>query len=437
MVRFLVESAREFHSEGKWKAIGLNTSIALVISQAILAFFSVEGLVKFLSDMTVYVVIYVATDHFLSTRQERVNNLHAFKSGIKCLYEDHLYSILHFGVIVAMFFLVVGYDQTPSDPNVKAVYDAFQTLSDAFITVYALGYTLLFIFRMARQAHFDINTYTRLLIDVITMVMAINAVLAGIGYFGDEAYTYYQENTGQATAALVALAMLGIAVSIKTMMGNPLGSMTQTVRGSEGYATGHSMASEKQKDEPEMSQHTLEKTAYHEAGHALFYACIQPYPVTMTLVVKNHYRDSSLGFVTGLGQFELDPTKSMMEWSMLRYLAGDRANVLFNGESNIGASSDNQKWLHVAQQYLAEQYKGTFFVAPKDIIQQQCNNLLMNQLRNEQTALVDAFLSANESIVEDIVGSVLADEDLTLTRNDLVPFMDRVDIIEGIPVIKN
>lgn len=436
MLLKIYEYLRKVHAEGSLKATATTMLLAFPCFLLVRSLANLDGSFEvFMFDMLIYIVLYVGFDHLLSTRQERTNRMHGLKEGVKYLYQEHRYTCLHLCCIFGLLIFFATVDSEPENPSVLSVYNYFNVMID----VIAIFYFLFIVTRLAlRVAQGETNVIEYLYqakVDMLTMITVMIGISALIGTQGDEAYAYYLENTEEAVGYLVTLAMLGIAVMMKNLIGNPM-----RYRVGSCQESGHMMAvakPAKAKEKYQMSAKSMEQTAYHEAGHALFFACLKPYPHNMKMVVRGDYDDTRLGYVTGLGEFEMSPTKSMMEWSMMRYLAGDRATVLFTGDSVSGAGSDHQKWLVRAEQYLEEQYRGTYYAKPKTILEQQANNLLLNQLRDDQIRIVDAFLAANEVVIHDMVGEVLSCDDMKLDRKALAPFMDRVELTSAIPLIKN
>lgn len=436
MLLHFFDFLREKHAQSPWYAH--LTTMLTTLPFALLLVLTVDfsGGEGFLFGFLVYVVGHVSVDHALSTRQERTNRLKDLKRGLSFIVENYMFVIAHLiGVIgLLLFFSMIR--EEPKNPWVSEIYAQFKTLTDLVVVLLVMCAMGRMVFEAGRNRESVPDLINSLVVDTIVLVTALAGITALIGNYGDDAYAYYQNDPEKASATLVALAMLGIALSFKRFIGNPL-----RMRHHEGeFCSAQGQASaqfSKPKPAYDMSAKSIENTAYHEAGHALFFACLKPYPHNMALVVRGDYKDSALGYVTGLGQFELDPTKSMMEWSMLRYLAGDRASLIFKGESNSGAGSDHHKWLLRAQRYLEEQYRGTYYAKPSNMLEQQSNNAIIDTLRNEQYEIVDRFLRANALVVEDIVGEVLSSDEMELDRKQLAEFMDRVVITDGIPVIKN
>ena len=100
-----------------------------------------------------------------------------------------------------------------------------------------------------------------------------------------------------------------------------------------------------------LSDQDLAYIAAHEAGHALVYAALGAIPPNLRVEVKSDACPTfqsmgSISFVQSRHRLE---SRTLVEWRMLVYLAGQQAEVFVLGQSSLGAAQDHARWLECAK----------------------------------------------------------------------------------------
>lgn len=175
--------------------------------------------------------------------------------------------------------------------------------------------------------------------------------------------------------------------------------------------------------------------AAHEAGHALVYAALgNDLPADTRLVINNYSVDKQapLGFITGVSRKHCLNEKTFAEWEMLILLAGKSGEVVMYGSSVLGSDSDYMKWLNVARGYLANYYRGIYYVVPQNKFEQEQNEVKLEALRYEQLAMLNTLFDMNINVFRHLANTLL--EARTMDRNNLISFLSRVNLPEGFPL---
>lgn len=184
---------------------------------------------------------------------------------------------------------------------------------------------------------------------------------------------------------------------------------------------------------PDSRFHSRRVTAHHEAGHMLFIRALGAVPAGAGAVTRRnvHADQPNLGYVMTLQPDGWAITKSLSEWFMMMYLAGQIAETLRFGESSFGSSSDIQKWQSFAAQYLKEQHAGLYIHDPKSDFDMENNRALFQRILNEQTALVRSFLEKNRPVLEKVANAMLDHE--SLDEKAIGTLLKDAELIPGIP----
>jgi len=174
--------------------------------------------------------------------------------------------------------------------------------------------------------------------------------------------------------------------------------------------------------------------AAHEAGHALLYAALgDRLPTDVKLVINNHSDGRcAVGFITDVPSQHQLAEKSFVEWYMLVFLAGKLGEEFIHGGSTLGSRSDYLRWLGLARSYLANHYRGIYYVEPQNMLEQKQNEDKLEALRTEQLAMLGSFFNSNADVFKELVGTLL--EKREMGRDDLIPFLGRVKLPLNFPL---
>ncbi|MFY9270821.1 MAG: hypothetical protein WAO55_13850 [Candidatus Manganitrophaceae bacterium] len=180
-----------------------------------------------------------------------------------------------------------------------------------------------------------------------------------------------------------------------------------------------------------ITERDLRYTAAHEAGHVLACAALGKLPADVRVAINDRPdANGVLGFLSGLRYGHRLTEKTFAEWYMLVLLAGKM------GESKIGetlgSGRDYLQWLNIASLYLENQYRGVFYVNPKNKLEQEQNEAKLETLKQEQLHTLKSLFGLNVDIFMKLADALL--EKRTLTRDDLFPFLARVKFPESFPM---
>ncbi len=183
---------------------------------------------------------------------------------------------------------------------------------------------------------------------------------------------------------------------------------------------------------PKPTQRDCKYIAAHEAGHALVYAALGALPPEIKVAINEHEsRDGVLGYVSGIYSAHRLNEKIFTEWSMLVMLAGRVGENIAFGQNTSGSANDNQRWLEGAKSYLSNHFDGIFYIDPKNEFEFNRNEENLEQLRKKQLEMLSELFSLNLSVFKALSETLLAAK--VLTRNDLIPFLEKVEIPNGFP----
>lgn len=242
-----------------------------------------------------------------------------------------------------------------------------------------------------------------------------------IGEWGDDAYRHAMADPNAAMAVIVSVV---ICWAIFRFGAPP--STTQVIAFDSAPAAGVSIR----------RKATARDTRYiaaHEAGHALVYAALGGLPADVRLVVNEQADEQgALGFVTGISSPHRLEEKSFTEWYMLVLLAGKLAEATMQGSSTLGSTTDHMRWLGVARNYLANHYRGMFYLEPQNKFEQEQNEAKLEALQAEQLTLLRNLFDLNAAVFKQLADTLL--EKRKLGRDDLIPILGLVVLPEGFPL---
>ena len=102
------------------------------------------------------------------------------------------------------------------------------------------------------------------------------------------------------------------------------------------------------------------------------------------------------------------------------------------GSSTLGSSNDHMRWLATARNYLANHYRGMFYLEPQNKFEQEQNEIKLEALQAEQLTLLRHLFDLNAEVFKQLADTLL--EKRELGRDDLIPILGLVVLPVGFPL---
>ena len=311
-------------------------------------------------------------------------------------------------LLVAIIVIFLG---TRSEPTVSLVKQVLKLVQI---------FGILGIFSAAFLSFWDDQWVSSMMTRVMIGFTAYAAMLWLIGRVGDDVYLWSKSHPNDVLVGMVALAIVWMIVrfSLKdvSMIRQATGSMS-------GVGT---------KLMPATTLHDNRYIAAHEAGHVLVFAALSSLPPDLMLVANDRSnRDGVLGFVSGAFSGHQLEEKTFAELRMLSLLSGKLGESALFGKTTLGSQGDYQVWHNLARSYLENHYRGMFYPDPKNNFEHDQNQAKLEALRAEQLATLASFFELNAVVHKQLADTLL--ERRTLTRDDLMPFLARVKLLQRFP----
>lgn len=359
---------------------------------------------------------FAAADFALSGRDLQAARLRQSLAVVR----KHRTALIRLAALFAITVLAFGDRQLPSEPFVQQVLKLVEIFG-----LFAV-FWILAVSAMAATADGHFNNIGRMFSSFITGIAGYSAALWLIGTQGDAAYSWAIANPNEAAILAVAICVIWSIVKF-TQTHSPVHALAR--KGEGLVAPGVAVF----RLNPKQTERDLRYTATHEAGHALLYAALGELPADVKVSVNLQADDAGrLGFVTAPDSPHRLDEKCYSEWNMLVFLAGKAGEEFMFGESTLGAGSDHMRWLGIAQSYLANHYRGVFYVTPQNRLELEQNELKLEALQAEQREVLNQFFEANRDVYMELTEALL--DKRTMGRDDLTPFLSRVHIPNGFPL---
>ena len=182
----------------------------------------------------------------------------------------------------------------------------------------------------------------------------------------------------------------------------------------------------------QLSARDIRSIAVHEAGHALFYAALQPLPEYVTVNLYERLgRDDVLGEVTRIIYPHQLEDITFMRWQMLMLLAGQAAELALLTVETIGPGQDLACWTELAQDYLKLCLSEVFFAEPANEFQASLNQRLLTRTLTQQRVQVMDFLELNCVVLADLANEIELRK--RLSARELHSHFEKVQLPAGFP----
>lgn len=182
---------------------------------------------------------------------------------------------------------------------------------------------------------------------------------------------------------------------------------------------------------PKPTMRDDQATARHEAGHALLHAALPNLPSHFEVVMKHNEKTGSLGFVTAAWEVNMLTTRIFSEWKMLMLRGGMAAEQSLEGGVTLGGSSDYQKWISEAHDYLSNGFRGPYYADPLTPEHTRLNHQTLDNFQRYQDAILAEFFLLNEAVLTDLSQCLI--DRRRLDADSLKPFIDRVSFPVDFP----
>lgn len=368
--------------------------------------------------LTIFIGIgsFAAADIALSGRDVQAARLRQILATIR----KHWIALIRLAALIAITVLAYGDRQLPSEPFVQQVLRLVETFG-----LFAV-FCILVLSAMAAIADARLNNINRMFSSFVTGIAGYSAALWIIGAHGDAAYSWAVANPNESAILAVAICVVWSIVKF-TQAHSPVHALAR--KGDGIVAPGVAVF----RPNPKPTERDLRYTATHEAGHAMLYAALGKLPVDVKVSVNLQADDAGiLGFVTAPESHHRLEEKCYAEWYMLVFLAGKVGEEFVLGESTLGAGNDHMRWLGIAQAYLANHYRGVFYMVPQNRLELEQNELKLEALQTEQRKMLNQFFEANRNVYIELTEALL--DKRTMGRDDLIPFFNRVHLPDGFPL---
>lgn len=216
---------------------------------------------------------------------------------------------------------------------------------------------------------------------------AFAAFLGGIVFVFFEPWMGFYERS-PATAALVAVACIGVFIGFRAAIGWFVRALLKPA-----YTVS---------DAAEMagfSEIGRRRVCIHEAGHALCYGLTEGIPEDAAVGVDTDSFNVVSGVVTLPQPRDLTSvTRPLLEWHMLMLLAGSAAERHFLGEDSICGAGDQDMFVKIAAQYMLAGYGEVFTMNAKDASEVEANRNAVRRLRDQYAEHASRFITENSDV---------------------------------------
>lgn len=174
------------------------------------------------------------------------------------------------------------------------------------------------------------------------------------------------------------------------------------------------------------------RIAIHEAGHVLPHALLPLLPPVLIATVFGEFfaRDAVRGKVESDGAWAEAQTESAMRIRMLVGLGGPVAERLVYGEGTDGSIADYDDWTRRAHLYLCAGFGEVFYAQPTDDHQRTHNRAVLNGLKAQQEAALEALFLQNRALLDELARALV--DAGALERDALGAYLVRVQLTPGL-----
>lgn len=187
-----------------------------------------------------------------------------------------------------------------------------------------------------------------------------------------------------------------------------------------------------------LSEKDIESVIVHEVGHAMSLA----FSLNRICKIELFINKKSTGTEPyGRVRYEYIETNETKEtetyyYEMLCAISGNVTEKYILNTSILGSISDNTRWFEKAETYLSQVNDGNdvFYPKPKNKIQLEHNNSIVEKLRAEQREKIRNLLSIPENMlvfneIRDLIYSKLEDNSrIKINSEDIMPLLSKIQV---------
>lgn len=351
---------------------------------------------------------YFIADAILSDRNDFKEQVRNIKALLKAYFPKTV-------LLISALAFFYGTRHQPSEEFVQQLFNLVESFG-------LLAFAIFPVIRAALNSHptHGIDKGS-VLLSFFYGLIAYTAALWVIGEYGDGLYKWVITNPTDVALLVSSLVVCRIIILFTVRPVSPVHALQR-----EGAASSSRL-------KPAPTDRDNRFIAAHETGHALLYAALGKLPANLSLVINDQEgEDGVLGFITSITSKHRLDNKAFAEWHMLTMLAGKLGESFAMGSTTLGSISDHQRWLSTARTYLANHYRGMFYYESRNLYEQQQDEIKLNELQAEQSAMVLAFFEANAEVFQQLSDRLLVLKKMNC--HDLIPFLNRVTLPEGFPL---
>lgn len=272
----------------------------------------------------------------------------------------------------------------------------------------------------------DRVTPGNVMLSSIAVVPALVAVVWAIGAYGDNAIRII---VGEPVIVAIYAAAIALVFVVAQLTKFFFSSGAQHAVAASGGMVASGIARIGSVGLPEeLTDRDIAYVAAHEAGHLMTMAAFSELPASFKVKVGKTQRIVK-GFVSDINTSDSLQERNYWEWRMLKLLAGREGELFAFGTHTLGSSSDHNKWLRIAKNYLGNHEQGVFYDPPSNVVELERNEEQLEALKTKQLKLLHQLFHDNRDTFDRLRGT-LADKG-TLNRDEAAELLRGVRLPEG------
>jgi hypothetical protein len=176
-----------------------------------------------------------------------------------------------------------------------------------------------------------------------------------------------------------------------------------------------------------------EMVSAHEAGHAVVLGLLPFHQKNLEVVMTSDKSNGIDGFCRINGWKNLSHSMVFLELDMISFLAGVEAEKICTGERTISGTSDYDRFIEIAEQYLACGEFELFYLDPKNELEAAYNRSKILELRLRLQQVVRDLLLENREILESLRQKLM--DKGRVHGTELTDLLVQVKPVPGCPII--
>jgi hypothetical protein len=182
-----------------------------------------------------------------------------------------------------------------------------------------------------------------------------------------------------------------------------------------------------------LTRFDAEMVSAHEAGHAVVFGLLPYFQKDVEVVMTCTHKDGLDGYCRTNGWNNRSHSMVFLELKMLIALAGVEAEKICTGERTVSGTADYERFIDIAEDYLACGEFELFYHEPKTEIEAAYNRSKVLELRLRLQQVVRNLLIENREIL-DAIRQKLMDKG-RVHGDELTDLLTKVKAVPGCPLI--